>query len=563
MGTILAATLVLLPWCSLLAQQNNAGSDKKIIITKRSVDADGSETTETIVKKGKAAENFDVDQYVRDNKKENVDVDVRIEEGDEEVHIINRRSDHRHSNWSNNNNGQCFNILGFNDDKQGFLGVEQDSDEDSDQEGLVVEVVRGSAAEKAGLKTNDLILKLNDRKVDAWDDLTDFMANTKPGDKIKVSYSRSGKTNTTEAVLTKHSEVKALPAEKEGFLGVSSKGDDDEDRPGVEVSVIKNSGAEKAGLKTGDVILQLNDTEIRDWEDLEDLINTTKPGEKLRIQYERAGKRNTVDAELGEQKAWDWQAAMPAFNAKNWSINVREKEACLGVYSQAYGDGDGTEVEEFTAESAARDASMNVGDVITAVNGSRVKDHDALWNEIAKYKPGEKVKVDFLRDNQQRSIEATLKACRNQSNEVTIDNTDEEGDNQSRQFYIWNWEDNDGNRLRERRIITIRKGAEGDAAKVNTAPENKPAQDRTLNLEGFRAYPNPTQGQVTVEFRGEPVSTIVSLFDLSGRQLFREELNAFNGEYNQQFDLTDYAKGTILVHIQQGEKVFTEQLIVN
>ena len=52
-GHILAAAFVLMPWCvmPLFSQQNDAAADKKITITKRSVDADGSETTETIIKK--------------------------------------------------------------------------------------------------------------------------------------------------------------------------------------------------------------------------------------------------------------------------------------------------------------------------------------------------------------------------------------------------------------------------------------------------------------------------------------------------------------------------------
>jgi len=41
--------------------------------------------------------------------------------------------------------------------------VEEDSDEDPAQPGLVVEIVRGSAAEKAGLRDNDKILKINDQ----------------------------------------------------------------------------------------------------------------------------------------------------------------------------------------------------------------------------------------------------------------------------------------------------------------------------------------------------------------------------------------------------------------
>jgi hypothetical protein len=89
------------------------------------------------------------------------------------------------------------------------------------------------------------------------------------------------------------------------------------------------------------------------------------------------------------------------------------------------------------------------------------------------------------------------------------------------------------------------------------------ATDRSLSLESFQAYPNPTQGQVTIAFRAPAVPTVVSLFDLAGRQLFREELNAFNGDYVQQFDLSEYAKGNILIQVLQGNKIFTEQIIVN
>ena len=66
-GHILAAAFVLMPWCltPLFSQQNAGSVDKTVTITRRSVDADGSETTETIVKKGKAAQNFDADKYLQ------------------------------------------------------------------------------------------------------------------------------------------------------------------------------------------------------------------------------------------------------------------------------------------------------------------------------------------------------------------------------------------------------------------------------------------------------------------------------------------------------------------
>lgn len=580
--TILAAAFFLMPCgASLFAQQVNAapGGDKKIVITKRSTDADGSEVTETIVKKGKAAENFDVEQYIRDNRSDKVQVDVRVEDGNERRIVRrshnrshNRTDDDDDDNDDDDNDEVWGNKIGQTmswgscDNNRAFLGVEEDSDEDEDAEGLVVEIVRNSAAAKAGLKTNDLILKINDQALNEWADLTRFMDKAKPGDKVKVTYRRNGKEATTEAALTTRKEVKCDEnAPKKGFLGVSED-DDDEDKPGVRVSITKNSGAEKAGLKDGDLVLQLNDTELKDWEDISDFMAETTVGDKVRITYERGGRRNTAEATLGEHKSWewsDWKNSNQNWNWQNFNMNSREKPACLGVYTGAatIGETQGAEISSFTKESAAQEATMLENDLITTVNGTRVKGHDDLWNEIAKYNPGDKVKVEYLRGTETRSIEATLKACKDNAAQVIINETDKAGDNLSRRFFTWNWDENAKKQMRESRVITIHRG-EGDTEKANSAPAPA-AADRKLVLQSFRAYPNPTQGQVTIEFRGEQVPTILSLYDLSGRQLFREELNAFGGSYNQQFDLSEYAKGTILIQVLQGDKVYTEQLVVN
>jgi hypothetical protein len=44
--------------------------------------------------------------------------------------------------------------------------------------------------------------------------------------------------------------------------------------------------------------------------------------------------------------------------------------------------------------------------------------------------------------------------------------------------------------------------------------------------------------------------------------LFQEELNAFDGIYKQQFDLSALLNNLILVRIQQGDKVFMEEIMV-
>jgi serine protease Do len=577
---LLAISFLLFPWSAsqLFAQQEGA---KKIVITKRVVDADGSESTETIVKKGEAAEKFDVEKYIKDNRAENTVVEIKVKGGDDERTIVVKGAKTVTVEGDENDYQGYEGYSGYegyrrSDDKRPFLGVEEDSDEKYDQPGLVVEVIRGSAADRAGLRNNDKIMKLNETPVNQWSDLSKFVQAAKVGDKVRISYERNGKAATTEAELTRRNDVKNdAKCEPKGFLGVSDEEEDDEnEEPGVAVSITEGSGAEKAGLQDGDVILQLGDAPVADFEDISDFMAYTKPGDKVQVVYERNGKRNTVEVTLTEQmntwnlngmKNFDWNNQNWGdfnWNNGNCTVNVREKDACLGVYSDAYsaGDTEGSRINGFTDESAAREVQMNEGDVITAVDGQRVKGHDDLWNEIARHKVGDKVMVEYLREGKTLRVEATLKACRDNSSQVQIFN--EEG-MPMRNFFSWNWNEDDQRRLRERSIITIRRG-DGDASKVNAAPNTPPAvQDRNLKLNNFRAYPNPTQGQVTVEFEGEAVATTVSFFDLSGRQLFREELNAFNGQYAQQFDLSAYAKGTIVVHVQQGDKVFTEQLVIN
>ncbi len=467
----LLATCLLFPWCSvrLSAQQSpTATGEKKITITKRTVEADGTEVTETIVKKGEAAANFDTEKYVREHRSGRVQVEVRVEDGQATASRQGDQQEKKNKGWSKSSESNQSSAWTADEDDRAFLGVESDADEDASQPGIVVQVICNAAAAQAGLKTNDVLLRINDQPINRWNDLTAFMDQAKPGDKVRISYQRNNLAATAEAIL-------------------------------------------------------------------------------------------------GEEQGWDWKQ----WNAddsdwKDLDVEVKQKAACLGVYTEAsMGDNDrsGASIISFTAESAAKEVQMLENDVITAVNGQRVQDHDDLWAEIAKYKSGDRVKVDFLRSGEKRTVEALLKPCQDNS-QVTIGDVDADGDQQKRQFSTWNWNSDDQQQMRQNRLITIHKGGEGDAAQVTLPPADLPA-DRKLRLESFRAFSNPVQGPVTVEFRAAPVATVLSLLDGSGRQLFREELNMFGGEYKQQFDLSEYAKGTIIILVQQGDKSFSEQIVIN
>jgi putative serine protease PepD len=65
----------------------------------------------------------------------------------------------------------------------------------------VAQVTSGGAAEKAGLQSGDVITKVGDRPVDSADALIAAIRSHQPGDKVALTYVRSGSTRTLTATL--------------------------------------------------------------------------------------------------------------------------------------------------------------------------------------------------------------------------------------------------------------------------------------------------------------------------------------------------------------------------
>ncbi|RYF81298.1 MAG: PDZ domain-containing protein, partial [Chitinophagaceae bacterium] len=76
------------------------------------------------------------------------------------------------------------------DSNRAMLGVVTEGDEKGAE---IVTVNTESAADKAGLKKGDIITKIDSRKIDATDDVTDAIRAHKPGDKVSITYLRDGK----------------------------------------------------------------------------------------------------------------------------------------------------------------------------------------------------------------------------------------------------------------------------------------------------------------------------------------------------------------------------------
>ncbi len=73
----------------------------------------------------------------------------------------------------------------------------------------------------------------------------------------------------------------------------------------------------------------------------------------------------------------------------------------------------GVYIVDVTEKSGALEAGLKAGDVITAVNGVPVTKQSQLLEQVGRYRPGDKVKVTYLRANKERTADVVLKNLNN------------------------------------------------------------------------------------------------------------------------------------------------------
>ncbi|HZQ78351.1 MAG TPA: trypsin-like peptidase domain-containing protein [Acidimicrobiia bacterium] len=75
------------------------------------------------------------------------------------------------------------------------------------------------------------------------------------------------------------------------------------DKGALVAEVTPGSGAELAGLRNGDVITAIDGKEIKGAEDVTTAVGAHKPGDQIKITYQRGDQSTDVDVKLGEKSA--------------------------------------------------------------------------------------------------------------------------------------------------------------------------------------------------------------------------------------------------------------------
>jgi S1-C subfamily serine protease len=227
---------------------------------------------------------------------------------------------------------------------------------------------------------------------------------------------------------------------------------------GVRIEAVDdNSPASKAGLQTGDIVVELDGERVRSARHFSRLIQETADGRSVALAITRDGKRQVVNVtpearafgfdfdgdqlqreitrglrdieprlreleprlreleprlrEFRFNGPFDFDVdGLPRITSPRGRLGVQLNELTPQLADYFGAKNGGVLVTSVTADSAAAKAGLKAGDVITSIDGDRVQRTEDVIDEL-RDKDGE-VTVGILRDKQESSVKATLEDVR-------------------------------------------------------------------------------------------------------------------------------------------------------
>ncbi len=165
---------------------------------------------------------------------------------------------------------------------------------------LVTDVMKGGPAETAGLKPGDVITELGGVKITEVPDLQKRVAAVAPGQPMSLTVVRDRKAMPLSVKLGEMPAEETVVASDLGdeSWGLSVEAVSPELAERLELAiprgvvitdVVPSSPAARAGLRPGDVVLDVNREPVADVEAFRKLLGAVKPGESVRLWVHRAG----------------------------------------------------------------------------------------------------------------------------------------------------------------------------------------------------------------------------------------------------------------------------------
>ena len=167
-----------------------------------------------------------------------------------------------------------------------------------------------------------------------------------------------------------------------GWLGVAIQEIDDsyakalglDTRDGALISNVANSSpADNAGLITGDVILEFNDVSINNSSHLKNVVSSSEPEKRYKVDIIRDGRRKSIYVKLGELPNEPQMAFMPSEESSTLGITVQNLTNSLRKHYNLSPNDDGVVVTEMDKNTEAYRSGIREGDIILRVGTNNVR----------------------------------------------------------------------------------------------------------------------------------------------------------------------------------------------
>lgn len=153
-------------------------------------------------------------------------------------------------------------------------------------------------------------------------------------------------------------------------------------------SVVEDSGAEKSGLKKGDIIKEIDNVKISKFSDLSGHLNAKRPGDIVNVTYSRNGNLKTTAVELIRNETFTLPLIGQVKNAKPNELKKNKTEYGIKI----------TKLNDDYAEYWRKNG-IKEGAIITAINDQKVKSVDDLQIIMKNQSPNEPFRIELINEN--------------------------------------------------------------------------------------------------------------------------------------------------------------------
>jgi S1-C subfamily serine protease len=214
--------------------------------------------------------------------------------------------------------------------------------------------------------------------------------------------------NTLKSVLPQLREKGKVTR---GFLGINIENVDSDKAAAFKLksldgafvqSVEPGRPADKAGVRPGDAIVRVDDLPVKDTRELIGYVSGKAPGSRVRLGVVRDGREMTLTATLAERDTASTEEEEPGKASSHDSrerigISVADLTPQVRQMQNIPASVSGLLVVNVKEVSAAADAGIREGDVITEVNGRRLTSMDEFGRLVTAARKGDYLRLYILR----------------------------------------------------------------------------------------------------------------------------------------------------------------------